>query len=77
MEKIEDFWKPISKSVDLESGEEDIAGEVPDDGEEVLITVDGNVTTDTFGINGDGSFYFEDNFIEDVTAWMPKPKPYK
>ena len=48
---------------------------LPDDGQEVLITVNGYVCVDVFYHDG-----FECDFegvnIEDVTAWMPLPKPY-
>lgn len=50
--------------------------QLPDDGEEVLITVFGEVETDIFYRDVDGCS-FENRDIEDVTAWMPKPEPYK
>ena len=50
--------------------------QLPDDGEEVLITVFGEVETDIFYRDVDGCS-FENRDIDDVTAWMPKPKPYK
>ncbi len=49
---------------------------LPEDGEEVLITIYGGVETDTF-VQDDGTFYFEGRDIEDVKAWMPLPDPYK
>ena len=51
--------------------------EMPDDGQEVLITDRyGNVQIDTF-IRDDGC-YFDDNCGEDdVIAWMPLPEPMK
>lgn len=51
--------------------------QMPDDGQEVLITTSaGYVTTDTYYIDEGG--YFENYCDEgDVKAWMPKPEPYK
>lgn len=49
---------------------------LPDDGEEVLITVFGEVETDIFYRDGDW-YSFENRDIEDVRAWMPLPEPYK
>lgn len=55
--------------------------QLPDSEEEVLITINGYVSTDVF-INDDADgCYFELYDIDDVTAWMPLPeplpKPYK
>ena len=53
--------------------------QLPEDGEEVLITTStGEVTTTTFYDEGLDGCYFE--FYEDdgdVIAWIPKPKSYK
>ena len=49
--------------------------ELPEDGQEVLISSGGYVCVDTF-CNDDGC-YFEGVDIDDVDAWMPKPKPFK
>lgn len=49
---------------------------LPDDGEEVLITIYGGVETDTFYKDNDGC-YFEGRDIDDVIAWQKKPEPYK
>ena len=51
--------------------------QLPDDGQEVLVTDRmGNVGLDTF-FSDDGC-YFENNCdAYDVIAWMPLPKPYK
>lgn len=52
---------------------------LPEDGEEVLVTIStGEVTTTTFfneGLDGCYFEYYEDD--GDVIAWMPKPKAYK
>ena len=51
--------------------------ELPEDGQEVLITVYGYVDVDIFVWDCDDSCYFEDHDIGDVTAWMPLPEPYQ
>ena len=48
---------------------------LPDDGQEVLISVNGYTGVDTFVI--DEGCYFEQADIFDVDAWQPLPKPYK
>lgn len=51
--------------------------ELPDDGEEVLITTTwGEVRIDTFVNDADG-VYFEDTDAECVVAWAHKPKGFK
>lgn len=54
-----------------------INSNLPQDGEEVLITVRGTVTQTTFIEEGYGEVGFDDEYIEDVTAWMPMPEPFK
>ena len=49
---------------------------LPDDGQEVLISRDGKVSTDTF-VQDDLICYFEEAGIDSVEAWQPKPEPYK
>ena len=51
--------------------------ELPEDGQEVLITVYGYVEVDTFARDCDGCCYFEGRDIDDVTAWRPLPEPYQ
>ena len=50
---------------------------LPDDGQEVLISVYGGVEVDTFAKDGNDGCYFEGVDIDDVDAWMPLPEPYK
>ena len=50
---------------------------LPDDGQEVLITVYGETELDTFYNDAIDGCYFENRNIEDVRAWMPLPKPYQ
>ena len=74
-------WNP------LKSDEEGmIIGSLPEEGEEVLVTVYGQVEIDSFGCDVEydesvgecrNEWFCENNDIEDVRAWMPKPKPYK
>lgn len=74
-------WNPLGSN---EEGM--IIGSLPEEGEEVLVTVYGQVEIDSFGcdVEYDESvgkckyeWFCENNDIEDVKAWMPKPKPYK
>lgn len=50
---------------------------LPDDGQEVLISVYGGVEVDTFVQDANDGCYFEGRDIDDVDAWMPLPLPYK
>lgn len=49
---------------------------LPDDGQEVLISIGGYVTEDIFCIDIEGCD-FENANIDDVDAWMPKPAPFE
>lgn len=50
--------------------------QVPDDGEEILVTNGKYVWIDTFC--EDDGFYLDggNELVEEVTAWMPLPEPY-
>lgn len=50
---------------------------LPEDGQEVLITVYGETELDTFYNDAVDGCYFENRDIEDVRAWKPLPEPYK
>lgn len=50
---------------------------LPDDGQEVLISVYGGVEVDTFVKDGNDGCYFEGRDIYDVDAWMPLPQKYQ
>lgn len=74
-------WNPLGSNEDGM-----IIGSLPEEGEEVLVTVYGQVEIDSFGcdVEYDESvdesryeWFCENNDIEDVRAWMPKPAPYK
>ena len=49
---------------------------LPEDGQEVLVSWGNNVSVDIF-VRDTDSCYFEDRDIDEVTAWMPLPEPYK
>lgn len=77
----ENEWVPMETS---EEGK--IINRLPEEGEQVLITIYGGTCIDTFGCDveydestgeGRNEWYLEDHDIEDVKAWMPLPKPYK
>ena len=77
-------WIPITyRELDEEEKEQYpeeyqiISSPLPDDGEEVLITVCGGVEIDTFCRDNADGCYFEGRYIEEVEAWMPLPKPYQ
>ena len=50
---------------------------LPEDGEDVLITVNGITWIDTFIRDETDGCYFEGYDIDEVKAWMPLPKPYE
>lgn len=50
---------------------------LPEDEEDVLITVNGRTWIDTFIRDETDGCYFESYDIDEVKAWMPLPKPYK
>ena len=50
---------------------------LPEDGEDVLITVNGRTWIDTFLRDETDGCYFESYDIDEVEAWMPLPEPYK
>lgn len=73
-------WIPIKVTIEeKENGDEfwHIEGCLPEDGQEVLVTTTaGYVGIDKFEIDIEG-VYFESYDLEDITAWMPLPEPYK
>jgi hypothetical protein len=50
---------------------------LPDDGQEVLISVYGVVEIDTFVRDANDGCYFESRNIDEVDAWMPLPPVWK
>lgn len=54
-----------------------VYGNLPDDGQEVLICTKWHtISIDTF-CNDSDCVYFDNQDIEDVVAWMLLPEPYK
>ena len=51
--------------------------ELPEDGQEVIVSVNGSVYFDIFMRDDADGCYFENHDIEEVDAWMPLPKPYE
>ena len=49
---------------------------LPEDGQEVLVSCGNNVSVDIF-VRDTYGCYFADQDIDEVTAWMPLPEPYK
>ena len=62
---------------DCYDGAEILDCPLPDDGQEVLITVYGGVEVDTFIRDEVDECYFENRDIGDVKAWMPLPPAWK
>ena len=62
---------------DCYDGAEILDCPLPDDGQEVLITVYGGVEVDTFIRDEVDGCYFENRDIGDVKAWMPLPPAWK
>ena len=56
----------------------ELVGDIPQDGQKVLISNNPYVFADTFCIDEDGC-YLDDYIgeIKDGMAWMPLPEPYK
>lgn len=50
--------------------------QLPEDGEDVLITANGRTWIDTFIRDETDECYFESYDIDEVEAWMPLPHPY-
>ena len=55
-----------------------LCGNLPDNDEEILVSCNGHVMTDTFMYDC-GECYLDSGceIIEEATAWMPLPQPYK
>lgn len=68
--KVEIEWIPI-----VYGDEGQIISQMPNDGEEVLVSFKYDVGFDT--CFEDGGYYFDTYCIEDIKAWAKLPKPYK
>lgn len=53
------------------------ACELPDNGDEVLITTKYGYVTQTTFYDDDGCYFEQYEDTDEVLAWMPKPTPYK
>ncbi len=64
---------------ELEGDDAVIYSQLPDDGQECIVcTKWGNVFIDTFHNDPDYGCFFEDHGdMDGITAWMPRPKPWK
>lgn len=62
---------------DIEYEDAFIYSNLPDDGEEVLVSSQyGNVYVDKF-YQDEGCYFEENGDMDGIVAWMPLPKPYK
>ena len=75
-------WIPLTKRSMTEEekkilkDDEAFNCQLPEDRQEILITVDGKTTSDIFYWD-DGYCFMEHKYIDDVIAWMPLPEPYQ
>lgn len=61
----------------IEDEEAFIYANLPDDGQEVLVSTQyGNVCTDTLYQDEDGCYFEENGDMDGIVAWMPLPQPY-
>lgn len=62
---------------DIEYDEAYIYSNLPDDGQEVLVSTQyGRVYVDTF-YQDDGCYFEESEDMDGILAWMPLPEPYR
>lgn len=62
---------------DIEDEDAFIYSDLPDDGEEVLVSSQyGLVYVDTF-CQDEGCYFEENGDMDGIVAWMEKPKPYR
>ena len=83
------YWIPVKwheitaaekqEDPSLEKFDKMIDCEMPDDGQDILITLkSGNVIGDTCAVDWDGYFLESGlNWAEDVLAWAKYPDPYE
>lgn len=81
--KVDSFeWIPFEREdgfilcqIDTEDGF--LNGQIPNVGEKILVTDGKRVWEDTW-IEYDDGYALDSNYdLDEVTAWMPLPKPYK
>ena len=80
----EDKWIPFTRRPMTEEEQEDYPNctfmfdcDLPEDGEEILISSGRFVSLDTFCVDADGCYLDGGDDIDEDMAWMPLPKPYK
>lgn len=73
-----DKWIPFTMEYD-ESGWSMLTCPLPEDGEEIIVTNGRYVWEDIFMNDGEECWLDSSNkaLVEEVTAWQPKPEPYK
>ena len=73
-----DQWIPFTMEYD-EGGWCMLTCPLPEDGEEIMVTDGRYVWEDTFMNDGEECWLDSSNkaLVEEVTAWQPKPEPYK
>ena len=71
-------WRETTEEDGLDSEEFPLiaCGELPKNGQDILVTNGDRVWSDTFW--DDAGLYLDSHLdlVEDVTAWMPLPEPY-
>lgn len=70
-------WIPFVTEFDEECGMDILQGPLPDDDQEILISVNGASMSDTFLRDGNECYLDSGHsFIDEVQAWMPMPDGY-
>ena len=80
----EDKWIPFTRRPMTEEEQEDYPNctfmfdcDLPEDGEEILISSGRFVSLDTFCVDVDGCYLDGGDDIDEDMAWQPLPKPYR
>lgn len=79
-----DKWIPFTRRPMTEEEQEDYPDctfmfdcDLPEDGEEILISSGRFVSLDTFCVDVDGCYLDGGDDIDEDMAWQPLPKPYR
>lgn len=72
-------WVPFTGEYEKNEGRVVLTCPIPDNDEEIMVTDGKYVWEDTFMNDGQDCWLDSSNkfLVEEVTAWMPKPEPYK
>ena len=77
-------WIPFTRRPMTEEEQEDYPNctfmfdcDLPEDGEEILISSGRFVSLDTFCVDADGCYLDGGDDIDEDMAWQPLPKPYR